>query len=101
MKNLNNKAIRHLKGLAHDLTAPIIVGQNGVTDTLIKGLNEALDHHELLKVKFNDFKSEKKELTARMAEQTGACVISLIGNVATLYKQQEDEEKRKINLPET
>ena len=99
MTTLTGSQRRYLRSLAHHLDPICYVGKNGVSDTLIESVLIALDAHELIKVKFNDRKKEKKELSAQIAERTESHLVGLIGNIATFYRQQSDEEKRKIALP--
>lgn len=99
MKDLKGSDRKYLRGLAHALDPLVYVGKQGVTDALIGAVNEALDSHELIKVKFNDHKDEKKELSAEIEQRTESNVVGLIGNVAILYREQPDEEKRRIRLP--
>ena len=54
--------------------------------------------HELLKVKFNEYKDEKVELTNQICEYCDANLIRIIGNIAILYKPAEKEDDRKIFL---
>jgi RNA-binding protein len=89
----------YLRGLAHKLRPVIQVGKNGITPDLIRAVDDALDIHELIKVKFVDFKEEKKELSGSIADQTSSEAVGLIGNVAIFYRQNPVEKKRKITLP--
>lgn len=89
----------YLRGLAHKLRPVIQVGKNGITIELIKAVDEALDIHELIKIKFVDFKEERKELSQGIADQTSSEAVGLIGNVAIFYRQNPNEKKRKIILP--
>ena len=57
-----------------------------------------LDAHELIKIKFNEFKDEKRELAEAVSKNSGASLVRIIGNVAVLYKPQPDTEKRKIKI---
>jgi RNA-binding protein len=43
-----------------------------------------------------DFRDQKQELTEELAEASGSALISIIGNIAILYREQPDPEKRKI-----
>ena len=58
---------KYLKGLAHSLKPTVFVGQKGAVPSVIKALDEALDTHELIKVKFIEFKekSQKEEIAGR------------------------------------
>lgn len=75
-----------------------MVGKHGMSQSLIDSVNQALEAHELIKMKFIDHKGQKKEITAAVAERTGSAVAGIIGNVAILYREHEDKEKRTIDL---
>jgi RNA-binding protein len=77
---------RYLRGLAHALKPVVFVGQRGFTQSLVDAMDDALDHHELVKVKFLEFKEKEKKL-------------ALVGHMATFFRRQSDPEKRKITLP--
>lgn len=84
-----------LEKAAHTLEPVVIVGQNGVTPSLEVKVAESLESHELIKVRFNEFKEEKRELAEEIAQKTDATLVRIIGNVAILYKESEDSEKRR------
>ncbi len=96
---LTSSQRKQLRSLAHHIEPLVLVGKHGASDGLIQSAADALDAHELVKVRFNEFKDEKQALLAEITERTGAEVVGVIGHVAVIYKQQEDEEKRKIVLP--
>ncbi len=99
MNQLSGTQRKYLRGLAHKLRPVIQVGKNGISTELIKAVDEALNIHELIKVKFVDFKEDRKEFSQEIAERTSSETAGLIGNVAIFYRQQPDKEKRKITLP--
>ena len=92
---------RYLRGLAHALKPTVFVGQKGLTDALIEALNEALDHHELVKVKFVDCKDrQKKSAMIDQIQKSATCdLVSVIGHMATFFRHQPDPQKRKIEVP--
>ncbi|MBN2331753.1 MAG: ribosome assembly RNA-binding protein YhbY [Deltaproteobacteria bacterium] len=93
---------KYLRGLAHGLKPLVYVGQKGLTDGVVASVDEVLELHELIKVKFVDFKekSQKEELAAVIVKQTGSELAGIIGNIAIFYRQQQDPAKRTINLPQ-
>ena len=101
MKKLTSTQTKYLRGIAHGLKPVVFLGQKGLTNALISSTEEAFDRHELIKIKFIDFK-EKKQKT-KMAEaleiRTGSHLAGIIGHIAILYRQHPDQEKRKIILP--
>lgn len=100
MKPLTSQQRKHLRSLAHHLEPLVLIGRAGASDMLVRSAADALDAHELIKVKFNEHKEEKRALTDDIAFRTGAEVVGIIGNTAILYKRQADEEKRKVELPD-
>ena len=98
MTELTNRQLSKLKGMGQLLEPVIRVGHAGLSEAFLTGLNQALDDHELVKIKFSDFKDQKKELAPKMAELTGSHLIMRVGNVAVLYRQQTDPAKRKIKF---
>jgi RNA-binding protein len=97
LKGFQNK---YLRGRANTLKPLVFIGKNGLNDDVFTAINEALESHELIKIKFLDFKKERKELSKKIEEQSKAHLAGLIGHVAIFYKQQKDKEKRKIKLPQ-
>jgi RNA-binding protein len=93
---------KHLRGLAHSLQPVVLVGQKGATDALFLSVDEALDQHELIKIKFNDFKdkADKKEISAQIQDETGCELVGMIGHTAIFYRQHEDPAKRRIRVPQ-
>lgn len=98
MIEITSKQRKVLEKAAHSLEPVVIVGQNGVTDSLTEKVAQSLEAHELIKVKFNDFKDDKRELTEDLCNSCGALLVRIIGNIAILYKEQENPEKRKIKI---
>ena len=100
MRELKSSERKRLRALAHHIDPVVFVGKEGLTDTVIDAADTALEAHELIKVKFLEFKKEKKQLSTEIAHRTDSALVGLIGNIATFYREQKDEEKRKIRLAE-
>jgi RNA-binding protein len=98
MEELNNAQIRKLKGMAQRMDASLKVGKQGLSDGFIKTLNEELERHELVKLKFVEFKDQRKELAPQLAERTQSHLVTLLGNVVVLYRPNPDESKQKIKF---
>jgi RNA-binding protein len=79
---------RALKSRAQLLEAVIRIGQSGVTDALLQSLDNALSQHELVKVRFADFKEERKTLAPQLAERTSSALIQQVGNVAVFFRKR-------------
>ena len=93
MSSLTNAKIRELKARGQLLKPVLKVGHDGLSPQFIAALDTELTRHELVKVKFSDFKDQKKELAPQLAEKTGSELILRVGNVAVLFRAKPTAEK--------
>ena len=98
MIELKKKKRKFLESEAHVLNPVVIVGSQGLSDGVVKKIADSLEVHELIKVKFNEFKDEKRSLTEKICSVTGSTLVRLIGNVAILFKQAENKENRRFDI---
>ncbi len=98
MIELTSKQRKNLEKLAHDLQPVVIVGWAGVTDGVISMVDNSLAAHELIKVKFNEYNDEIRELTTELCQKTDATLVRIIGFTVILFREAEQEEDRKIKL---
>lgn len=84
--SLPGPKLRELKGKAQLLEPAIRVGKSGVDEAFFSRLDELFQHHDLVKVRFDSHKEEKKELVPVIAEKSGATLVLRVGNTATYYR---------------
>jgi len=94
MLSLTNALVRDLKAQAQRLKATLKVGKEGPSSQFLAALNEVLKHHPLVKVKFEEFKEQKKELAPQLAEKSCSHLVARAGNVVVLYRPKLIDEKR-------
>ena len=94
MDSLSNAQIRELKAQAQRLKATLKIGKEGLSPQFLAALDGVLKHHELVKVKFDEFKEQKKELAPQLAEMSRSHLVTRVGNVVVLYRPKPMEEKR-------
>jgi RNA-binding protein len=95
---LSGKALRHLRGLGHDLDPVIAVGKNGVTEALAKETAAALLKHELIKVRvMQEAPVDRHDAAEELAAKTGAVLAQVLGRTFLLYRR--NDQKPKIVLP--
>lgn len=82
---LSGAARKYLRGLSHNLDALVHVGQHGVTEAVIRAVDHALKHHELIKVRMHQPDDKKGEATA-IASGVRAALCGLVGHTAILYR---------------
>ena len=94
---LSNKQKQYLKGLAHTLKPVVQLGNNGLTEGVLAEIENALAHHELIKIKIPSEDREHKNLIMdAIIRESGAFRIQTIGHTMVLFKQSED---KKISIP--
>jgi RNA-binding protein len=96
MKKLTGKEKACLRGLAHSLNPVVHIGKNGLSDSVIAQLEDALERHELIKVKFIDWKDEKKELSEKIEDKLNCEIVGSIGHIYIFFRENADKEQRKI-----
>jgi RNA-binding protein len=95
---LSSHQKRFLRGIAHSLAPVVMVGQKGVTPTLLKELDGALAHHELVKVKLSDADREDRADTVEVLRDASKSeVVQTIGRIACFYRR--NPQQPKIELP--
>jgi RNA-binding protein len=95
--DLNGKAKRHLRALAHDLKPTVQIGNQGVTDGVLGAVDQALTDHELIKVRVSGEDVELDEVGARVAAGTQSQVVQVIGRMLVLFRRRKN--KPVILLP--
>ncbi len=93
MEKLPNPEIRKLKATAQRLKPILHVGKGGLSDAFVRSVDAAFEHHELIKIKFSDFKEAKHDLAPQLAEKTNSYLITLLGNVVVLYRKKPETTK--------
>jgi RNA-binding protein len=90
---LTGKQRRALRAKGHHLEPVVIVGQSGVTEGILSALSQALQDHELIKVKVNEGPETRHEAAQRMAEGTGSELVQLLGRTVLLFKKREEDSE--------
>jgi len=95
---LSRPQIKYLVSLAHNLKPVIMIGQNGVTENILKELEIALDFHELVKIKIaGEDKENRLEMIEQLTRASSAEAVQKIGKTLSLYRR--NNKKPKIELP--
>lgn len=87
---MTSPTTRELKALAQKLKPIIHIGREGASDNLIAALDQALADHGLVKVRFTEWKDQRKALSAQLAARTSSRLILLVGHTATFHRQAAD-----------
>ncbi|MBK9131059.1 MAG: ribosome assembly RNA-binding protein YhbY [Gammaproteobacteria bacterium] len=77
----------HLRALAHARKPVVSTGQRGLTPAVVNEIEQALGHHELVKVRLNAPDREaRREMMEEICRATGCAWVQSIGHIAVLYR---------------
>lgn len=93
---LTNAQIRKLKGLAQRMEPSLHLGKQGLSPGFLQMVRDELARHELVKIRFGEFKEQRKELAPELATRTEAVLVTLIGNVVVLFRRNPESAQQKI-----
>jgi RNA-binding protein len=96
--SLPGSRLGRLKSMGQLLKPAVHVGKSGLSAALLAEVDRALAEQELIKVKFDALKEEKKVLAPQLAAKTGSRVVQRVGHVVVLYREHPDPERRKIRF---
>ena len=95
---LTNKEKKFLRKLANPINSIFQVGKEGVSLNQIKGINDYLEAHELVKISvLKNCDAEMMEIALDICSSTKAELVQIIGRIIVLYRQSK---KKIINLKE-
>ncbi len=95
---MTSKQRAYLKGLAMTMEPIFQVGKSSLTPEFSKGIEEALEARELIKISvLKNCLDDPKEIAITLAEHTRSEVVQVIGKKIVLYRESKD--KKKIELP--
>ena len=98
---LTTKQIAHLRGKANDLNPVVMIGNNGLTDNVLKEIELNLNAHELIKVQVaGDDRDPRKAIFNDIATKTNALAVHHIGKQLVFYRPSDTvKESAKIVIP--
>ncbi len=75
----------------------MLVGREGVTDAVLRAVDEALTTHELVKVRLHEPEDKKADATT-LADGTGSALCGLVGHTVILYRPHPERPRIDPNL---
>jgi len=99
--NLTESNKKFLRGLGHQLKPMIMVGDSGLSESLLSEYESTLDHHELIKVRVRvGDRKARDEIIDKLCSEGSTELIQRIGNVALVYRPNlKKKPEKRIRLP--
>ena len=87
---MNSKQISFLRGLAHKLNPVVMIGNNGLSETVLKEINASLNAHELIKIKVQgDDRALRAQMYLDICNTLNAVAVHHIGKQLVIYRQAD------------
>jgi RNA-binding protein len=96
---VKDSQLRELKAKAHSLNPIVMIGQSGLTIAVSAEIEQALNHHELIKVKIRAERDERKLISEKICADAGAILIQSIGQVLVIYRLNPDKHRPAVIAP--
>lgn len=85
---------KHYRALAHHLDPVVMVGSDGLSPTVMKEVDQALNVHGLIKVRvFSDDRDARAALLMELASAHNAAPIQHIGKLLVLWREPVERTK--------
>jgi len=96
MLNLTPAERSALRSEAHALSPVVMVGEAGLTPSVLKEIDVSLSAHGLIKVRvFGDDREARIEMYDAICGKLGAAPIQHIGKLLVLYRPKKEEVKER------
>ena len=86
---------KHLRGLAHSLKPLVHVGEAGLSPGVLSALDDALQGHELVKVRLHE-PDDKKAAARKLADSSGAALCGVVGHTVILYRPHPEDPQIEV-----
>jgi len=97
MKKLTGKQRSFLRAEANNLDPVVHVGKDGINESVINQIDEALEDHELLKVRILESTGKTtKSCADELAAAASASVVQVIGGIAVLFRQNDEDSSYQL-----
>ena len=87
-----------MRAIGHKLHPLVIVGDKGLTPSVLAELDRALGDHELVKIRLKQPKAERAAELTQITRASGAQVIQTTGGMALLLRRAAKPKPNLSNL---
>jgi RNA-binding protein len=87
---------RALRARAHDLDPVVSISQNGLSESVLKEIDNSLKSHELIKIRvYGDDREVRAAYLAEICEKLEAGAVQQIGKLLVVYRPSEELAAKK------
>ena len=89
MSQLSSKQISHLRALGHNLNPTVMIGNNGLTESVLKEIDTSLKAHELIKIQVQGDRETREAVLSEICEKAGTVAVHHIGKQLLVYRKAD------------
>lgn len=93
---INNERKKYFRQIGHDLKPLVTIAGKGLSDTVLKEIERALEDHELIKLKLNV--DDRESMREEVCQRTHAELVQSIGKVVLIYREAKNPNPKLSNL---
>ena len=87
-----------LRSQAQTIGSVVMVGRDGLSENVVSALDDALDCHELVKVRFQAHKDEVQSISRELEERSASALVSVTGFTAVFFRESRNPDNRHYDL---
>lgn len=90
---------QYLKGLAHGVNPVVMIGNQGLSESVLREIAINLDAHELIKIRvLGDDRDARVAMYERICDELSAAPVQHIGKLLVVWRPSD---KQRITLPKS
>ena len=87
---MNSAEKKYLRGKSHGLKPTVIIGSNGLTESVHQEIERALFDHELIKIRISEKdRTVRKTTSDEIIAHHKAELVNTIGHIIAIYKKSD------------
>ena len=96
MQELNSAQRRELRAQAHGLNPVVSIAENGLTESVLKEIDNCLKAHELIKIRvYGDSRDDRIAYYEQICSELGAAPVQHIGKLLVVYRHNAEKAAAK------
>ncbi|MDD2720096.1 MAG: YhbY family RNA-binding protein [Gallionella sp.] len=85
-----------LKARAHQLKPTVIIGNAGLSESVLREIAKTLELHELIKIRVMAERADREAILTEICGQLDAAAVQHIGKILVIFKANPDLHKIAI-----
>ncbi len=90
---------KRFRQIGHQLNPVVLLGNQGLSETVLAEIDRALEDHELIKVRIGgEDREARRDAIAEIAQTTNSQAVQIIGKIVLLYRAAKKPNPKLSNI---